>query len=355
MKRITTRDVAAEAKVSLATVDRVINCRPGVSPKTVARINNAIEKLGYVRDMNAVNLVKGRVYRIRFILPDSDNDFMDQLQNEIHSLKSSEEMNRTAVDIQTVPAIDASALAAALDSVPEDKYSGVVFVAIDAAIVAESVKRLKARGIVAVTIISDISSSAVDHFVGINNIAAGRTAASLLGRFITPSQAAKTPQTAKQKVAVVAGSMMLADHMQRRTGFEQVLKSEYPQLEVLPVVEGHDDNELTQQLLDELFNQHPDIVGLYSLGAAKTGVTTSLKRHKGTCKITTIVHDLTGVTRTGLLDGTFDAVINQDPAHQARSAVRVVKAITDKSPISQSKERIRIDVYLRDNLPETWD
>jgi len=115
MKRITTRDVANEAKLSLATVDRVINRRAGVSPKAVAKIQTAIKKLGYVRDMNAVNLVKGRVYRIRFILPDSDNDFMDQLQNEIRALKPSEELNRTTVDIHCVAALDASALAAALD------------------------------------------------------------------------------------------------------------------------------------------------------------------------------------------------------------------------------------------------
>jgi len=146
--------------------------------------------------------------------------------------------------------------------------------------------------------------------------------------------------------------MMLSDHVQRRIGFEQVFSSEYPQLEILPAVQGHDDNSLTQNLLGELFNKHPDIVGLYSLGAAKIGLKNSLKERKGSSKITTIVHDLTDVTRAGLLDDTFTAVINQDPAHQVRSAVRVIKAISDNLPISQSKERIRIDIYVRDNLPE---
>jgi len=52
--RPTTIDIANAAGVSLATVDRVLNDRAGVSPKTQARVNDAIKKLGYVRDLSAM-------------------------------------------------------------------------------------------------------------------------------------------------------------------------------------------------------------------------------------------------------------------------------------------------------------
>ena len=78
----------------------------------------------------------------------------------------------------------------------------------------------------------------------------------------------------------------------------------------------------------------------------------SLTKHQRAQKVCTIAHDLVDITRAGLIDGTFDAIINQDPAHQVRSAVRVVRALADNMPISGSKERIRIDIYLRDNLPD---
>ena len=42
-------DVAEHAQVSLATVDRVFNRRPGVSNKTVQRVEQALAKLGYRR------------------------------------------------------------------------------------------------------------------------------------------------------------------------------------------------------------------------------------------------------------------------------------------------------------------
>ena len=52
----TVHDIAREAGVSLATVDRVLNARPGVRQITVARVQEAIRSLGYVRDLTAANL-----------------------------------------------------------------------------------------------------------------------------------------------------------------------------------------------------------------------------------------------------------------------------------------------------------
>ena len=56
----TVHDIARLAGVSLATVDRVLNGRPGVRSVTRERVNEAIASLGYVRDLAAANLAKGR-------------------------------------------------------------------------------------------------------------------------------------------------------------------------------------------------------------------------------------------------------------------------------------------------------
>ena len=49
--------------------------------------------------------------------------------------------------------------------------------------------------------------------------------------------------------------------------------------------------------------------------------------------------------------GTIDIVINQDAGHEVRSAIRVLMSRADRSPIVKAMERIRIDVYVRDNIP----
>jgi LacI family transcriptional regulator len=64
-----------------------------------------------------------------------------------------------------------------------------------------------------------------------------------------------------------------------------------------------------------------------------------------------IAHELTTATRRCLISGVADAVINQDCGHEARSAARVLLAHCQNEPIIAEQERIRIEIFLRDNLP----
>jgi LacI family transcriptional regulator len=44
-------------------------------------------------------------------------------------------------------------------------------------------------------------------------------------------------------------------------------------------------------------------------------------------------------------------VLVQDPSHEVRSAIRVLRALVDEAPINEKQERIRIEIFMRDNLP----
>jgi LacI family transcriptional regulator len=52
-----------------------------------------------------------------------------------------------------------------------------------------------------------------------------------------------------------------------------------------------------------------------------------------------------------LKKGVVDAVLVQDPNHEVRSALRVLKALAEGATINESQERIRIEIFVRDNLP----
>jgi len=62
-------DVAARAGVSHQTVSRVLNDFPGIRPETRARVIDAIEELGYRRNLAARALVTGRTQTIGMIGP----------------------------------------------------------------------------------------------------------------------------------------------------------------------------------------------------------------------------------------------------------------------------------------------
>lgn len=58
--KVTMKDVAQDAGVSVQTVSRVINNRPDVAPETRARIQDAVSKLGYAPNIIARSLIQGR-------------------------------------------------------------------------------------------------------------------------------------------------------------------------------------------------------------------------------------------------------------------------------------------------------
>jgi len=221
-------------------------------------------------------------------------------------------------------------------------YDGVAVVALDHPAVREAINALQARGVTVVTLVSDVPGSKRVHYAGIDNSAAGRTAANLMGRFLRG-------QTGK--VGLIAGSLALRDHIERQFGFEQVMTHEFPSLTVLPVRESRDDWRKLEEMTAQLLNEHPDLVGLYNVGGGTRGIVSGLEAAGRARGIVFIAHELTDPTRRALIRGTIDAIINQDPGHEVRSAVRVLMAKADNVPLIESQERIRIDIFLRDNLP----
>jgi LacI family transcriptional regulator len=102
---------------------------------------------------------------------------------------------------------------------------------------------------------------------------------------------------------------------------------------------------------EQLLADHPDMIGLYNVGAGSGGIAAALTQVDRQRHIVFITHELTDESRHALISGTIDIIINQDAGHEVRSAIRVLMSKADKAPIVDSMERIRIDIYLRDNIP----
>lgn len=339
--RATLEDVARAAGVSVATVDRVVNRREGVREKTIARVEAAVARLGYRADPAAARLARNQSFRFVFVLPSGANSFMSLLADQVARTAEWLAGQRAFIDVRHVDVFDADALAAALEMV-SPSYHGVATIALDHPRVRAAIDDLADRGIPVVTLVSDVPSSRRLHYVGIDNPAAGRTAATLMGRFLRGRKGA---------VGVIAGSLALRDHAERQFGFHQVLSSEYPDLVALPAVEGRDDSERTRAVTEALLARWPDVVGIYNVGAGNRGIAAALKESGRAGDVVWIAHELTVHTRRLLLHGVIEAIISQDPGHEARSAARVLLAHCWGDSILPDQERIRIDIFLRDNLP----
>jgi LacI family transcriptional regulator len=75
----TIRDVARVAKVSMTTVSHALSNKRPVRPETAARIQAAIDLLGYVPYSAARNLQAGRTFMLGLVVPDVSDPFFGQL------------------------------------------------------------------------------------------------------------------------------------------------------------------------------------------------------------------------------------------------------------------------------------
>ena len=71
----TIKDVAKRAKVSIATVSRVINETGYVGPDLEERVHEAISALGYQPNIMARHLRRSESLTLCVLIPDSNNPF----------------------------------------------------------------------------------------------------------------------------------------------------------------------------------------------------------------------------------------------------------------------------------------
>ncbi|KQT47656.1 hypothetical protein ASG43_10955 [Aureimonas sp. Leaf454] len=336
----TLRDVARHAEVSLATADRVVNRRPGVRASTIERVEEAVRVLGFERHAGAAALARRESFRAVALLPRGTNPFIARLADELHLAARLQGLRRLDLSILRTDSFEPTRLAEAIRSAA-GQAQGIIAIGLDDPLVTAAIDAVAETGIPVVSLVSDVPASRRRHYVGIDNRAAGRVAASLVGRFAGRGAT---------RAFVLLGSHALRDHLDRLDGFRDALGRRFPALEIAAIVEGHDDAARTETAMREVLSGigMPDAV--YSAGAGASGLVAALRERGGSPVV--VAHELTDETHPLLVSGAIDALIVQDPGHEARSAVRVLMAALTGGAISEDQERIRIEILLPDNLPK---
>ncbi|WP_420861308.1 LacI family DNA-binding transcriptional regulator [Algirhabdus cladophorae] len=340
MLRPTTKDLAKEAGVSRATVDRVLNGRDGVKEKTVTRVNEAIAKLGFVRNIQAANLAKSQKYRFVFALPRSGDQFKDEIIRHIEEAGATFAEDLVWCDVHQIDENDPHSIAAFLTSLDPKTTSGVAIMAPETPQVRDAIYRLEQRGVAALPFISD-QTTMKDHWVGMNNHSAGATAANLIGRF---------SNCAGGSIMIIAESMQSRDSLERRLGFDAEINENFPNLRALPSLETYGNPDRAQDIIESAFRNNSDLVGLYVLSSEARPPLSVVQELIGTTDLIKIAHERTPFTESALKSGNLDGIIAQNPGHLVRSAVRKLKANVDGRQAKGSQERIRVEVILRTNL-----
>lgn len=345
-------DIARTAGVSTATVDRVLNGRGGVREATAQRVMQVAAQMGYLPTAAAAAVLtpgaalapvsRTAPMRVAFLLPAGTNRYLRMLGDYIDFAHD----QWAAIDMKCrthyVESFNPNELANQLLRHGK-RADAVAFMALEHPVVRDAVNTLAAQGVPAVTLISDLSNSQRLAYVGIDNRAAGRTAALLLGRFLGPRPAGK--------IAMLAGSLDYRGHEEREIGFLHLIESNFPNLRVIGLREGHDDAERNYMQTRKLLEQHPDLAGIYNSGGGSDGVARAIVEAGADHKILFVGHGLTPDTRALLIDGTMDALITQTPQSMVGNTLSILRNWRAGQAALDGVKPIHFSIVLRENLP----
>ena len=333
-------DIAREAGVSPATVDRVLNNRPGVRDRTREIVVETARRLGYIGSGSGrASADAGATIRLDFVLPVGTNTFMRILHEQL----SSQAAARPELDVRihAIEGINPDTLAASLNDL-QGQTQGVGVIALDHPTVREAIRSLSTNDIKVVTMATDVLHVPRVAYVGIDNRQAGRLAGYIVGRLLGTS----TPR----KVAMFAGSLSYRGHQEREMGFRHILAEDFPNLEIVELREMRDDLERAYSEASALLDRHGDLAGIYNIGAGNQGVARALHEHGLAKSVTFIGHELTDATKRLLLDGTMDGIIDQNPRVEAREALNILTHAVRGIPYEGHPPRLHL--ILKENIPE---
>lgn len=327
-------EIARVARVSKATVDRVLNNRAGVQEHTRRHV------LAVAAELSGEQSAPGTPEKacLDFVLPGGSNAFISDLARNIEA----QAVLRGDVDvvIHRLNGIEPEEIAARLANL-RPVCQAVGLIGLDSPAVREAVRRLIANGLVVMTLVSDISHVGRANYIGIDNRAAGRLAGYLIGRFVPGSTG---------KVALLAGALAYRGHEEREMGFRHILQESFPGLTIVAAREVREDAERAYRETRALLAEHPDLRAIYCIGAGQDGIARALIEAKRDQSVVFVGHDLTEDTRQYLLNGVMDVAIDQNARVEAREAVdRLVRALKSEADISTAT--IRIQSVFRENIP----
>ena len=341
-KRVTIYDIAAELGVSIATINRAMNNKPGVSEATRMRVLQTADEMGFSVNHIAKSLARPPI-KLGFLIYNHIPVFHDEIiagvKREMASLK---DFNVTCTihsitgNIHTTQQAYIKCLQQQLDERPDG------FLMLPPAQSAELytyIQQMCDAGIKVALVNSDLPGIPRLFSCHQNAVLAGKMAAELLSLMIPNG-----------KVAVFTGHKDVQNHLDSIQGFQSECLCR--NLQLVSICENYDDPEFAAFNTEKLFTQHPDIQGIYINTANSISICNKLLDMGLAGKIKIIASDVFDDLVQLMNDDVIHATIFQDPFHQGRKAIKHLYRCVSENTIPQSNILIRPQIVLKSNLSE---
>jgi LacI family transcriptional regulator len=335
-------DLAREAGVGVATVDRVLSGRAKVREGTAERVLKAADALGF----HARGLIRQRLEAeapkriFGFLLRQASNAFYQDLAAKLTQATQAAAGIRGRAVVEFIDDFEPARIAAHMRRLAE-RADMLAVVSVDHPHISEEVEQLNAQGIGTFALLSDLTAPSRAGYVGLDARKAGRTVAWAISRL------ARRPG----KVGFVLGSHRYLDHDTREMSFRSYFRELAPAFQLLEPQVNSENVSVAYDATVALLKRHPDLVGLYDAGGGVPGTIQALRDEGAGDRVVFVCNELTPAARAGLIDGVVDFVIETPTA---QLAARAIDAMCQRSLNGASHAAAQIhvpfDLYVSENI-----
>jgi LacI family transcriptional regulator len=348
-ERLTVKEIARLAGVSIGTVDRVLHDRGGVSADTKERVDEIIASLGYEPNILARQLSLNKTYSFRAVLPraDQDSGYWSLCLAGLRRAERDLAPYRAKLRVDEFDRYDRAAYCALLDDLVEDPCDGILIAPVLPDELRPVLSRLGAAGpdggapVPYAFFDGDLEGASPVVAIGQDAFRGGY----LAGRLMSLLAERGRPLVA---LSAHAGDAHIRQRIEGfRAFFRDAASAEVEAFECLDLEDAY----ARDAFLGGLFRDRGDIAGILVANSSGHLVGDWLVRRGTKAGCAVLSWDMVPANVRALGEGCIDCVVSQRPAEQAREGLeRLFRAVV-RGEAGTVPAPIPLEVYFKENIP----
>jgi len=331
------KQIAAQAGVSKATVDRVLHMRGQVSFNTAQRVRLAI---GELEEQCTVSSLSGRTFYID-VLMHAPSRFTRAVREAVNQELLQMLPYKMRPRFHFYEDCGVELICQQMLKIAQGDCHGLILKAPNDPLIAEAINSLYELRVPVVTLVTDIPNTKRLAYVGIDNTRAGQLAAYLFAQYLSPPYSGT--------LLIVMSKECFFGEQERVSAFKQSLKSAHPALEILVCEGSYGVDEPTFWQIKKLIKEQREIRGIYSVGGGNNAILQAFNQTQQNFDIF-IGHDLDRDNRALLAKQKIQAIVHHNlvfDIHQAFKAFLQYHKVISTEGVEPSK----LEIITPFNLP----
>ncbi|MDA8783486.1 LacI family DNA-binding transcriptional regulator [Candidatus Pelagibacter bacterium] len=292
-KNVSIKKISEASGYGTATVDRVLNDRPGVSKRTKDKILKTLNNLQNTSQKNNKKNI--------LVCSQSGPSYNKTLEETIERVNSKNHNKFNLI----------KKFIAAKDFKPDhfikilndtSKFDAVIIVSQEDQNINNEIIKITNEGKPVVTLTTDLPNSNRTCYIGSNQSNAGSTAAQIIGKHVGK----------KTGSILMVMSMPYRCQQERELGFRKILRSEFPNLIIKESIFNLDTPEESYKYVKKYIKENGTPLGIYNIAGGNLGVAKAISEMDLQQDIIFVGHELNKNSRNLLENNTMDFVIGHD-------------------------------------------